>query len=228
MHAEYEKLPYYPLIDRLRIRITVIALFVTSMPYFSKCRRAVIGLLRRAHILYSSPAAETTGEIPKHYPVKMDPVAASLGYLQFSRIQEIEVIRKKLAEKYFQLLSGIDGLRLYHSTLYDMVRFPVLVVSNDAESVALKIRRRVSLETGVETGDWFNDVVHPKGGYRFDYNQGQCPVGEYVSARMFNLPMNSMVLPDDDQLQHIRTIILQELSAQQVSGQNSGMAGINR
>jgi dTDP-4-amino-4,6-dideoxygalactose transaminase len=39
-------------------------------------------------------------------------------------------------------------------------------------------------------GDWFNDVVHPMGSFRYCYMNGNCPIGESISSRIINLPVN--------------------------------------
>ena len=60
-------------------------------------------------------------------------------------------------------------------------------------------------------GEWFNDVIHPKGSFCYNYTLGTCKVGESVSQRIINFPVNIHSYFNNKDLEKINTIFNEEL-----------------
>jgi hypothetical protein len=67
-------------------------------------------------------------------------------------------------------------------------------------------------KNGIYPGEWFNDVVHPKGSFRYGYQEGSCIVGESVSNRIINFPVTVQNQLNNKDLERIREIFNKHLS----------------
>ena len=102
--------------------------------------------------------------------------------------------RCRIAERYADwfsergslIQSGSDGANPV------WLRFPVLVENRTALLNEARRRR-------VELGDWFNSPLHPSVSdpVMFGYRSGLCPVAEYVSNGIVNLPTHQRVTEGD-------------------------------
>ncbi len=105
-----------------------------------------------------------------------------------------------LGQKYVETFKEIPGIRQYYSADYNYVRYPVLF-DKDVPSEKIDTIKQELKKAGIVAGEWFNDVVHPKGSLRYCYIDGSCPVGESVSERMINFPVTVHRQLNDKDLQ---------------------------
>ena len=184
----YDKLPYFPWMANFRILLSLKIHLFSSSRCTAFLKKWMTGGLYLTGLLYKSPPAELQGEMPKNYPVKLSPYFAYLVYLQIREIEASNQLKNNLCEKYAQTLEDIPGIRQYYSSRYNFVRYPVLFESTVPMEKINAIKAEMK-RSGIVAGEWFNDVVHPKGSLRYCYIDGSCPVGESVSERMINLPV---------------------------------------
>ncbi len=211
LESYYEGLPYYPKMTRLRILASLKIHLFSSSRYNAFLKRWMAGFLYVTGLLYKSPAMELQGEMPGHYPVKLSPYFAYLAYLQIREIDAINEKKDRLCQRYFNTLKDIPGIKQYYSSDYNFVRYPVLFERNITGEKILAIKDDLK-RSGIVPGEWFNDVVHPKGSYRYCYIDGSCPVGESVTGRMINFPVTVHKQLNQRDLNRIRQIFVKHLA----------------
>jgi dTDP-4-amino-4,6-dideoxygalactose transaminase len=210
LRSSYDTLPGYPFFTNLRILASLKIHVFSSSRCTASLKRWMAGFLYVTGLLYKSPPAELRGEMPAHYPVKLNPYLAHLLYLQIKNIEETNHKKDLLVKRYFETFKDIPGIRQYYSTDYNYVRYPVLFDSNIPAGKISNIKNALK-KSGIEVGEWFNDVVHPKGSYRYCYVDGSCPVGESVSERMINFPVTIHRQLVDKDFKKIREILIHHL-----------------
>jgi len=184
----YDKLPTFSWMANFRILLSLIIHLFSSSRYNAFLKRWMAGFLYVFGLLYKASEKELRGEMPEQYPVKLSPYMAFLVYAQIIDIESTNAKKDSLCQAYQDTLKGIPGIRQYYSPRYNLVRYPVLFErSVPAEKISL-IKEELK-KKGYRVGEWFNDVVHPKGSFRYCYIDGTCPVGESVSERMINFPV---------------------------------------
>ena len=161
-------------------------------------------------LLFRTDAAEMSGEMPDHYPVKMSGLFALIGFIQMKKIDKISELKSKIVADYQRHVGEIANIKTYYEKDFNYVRYPILFEKHVSAEVIANIRAELSSHK-VMVGVWFNDVVHPRGSYRYCYNEGQCPVGESVSKRIINLPVNVNCIPSVKQLETIKEILSKNL-----------------
>jgi len=210
LDASYSELPYYPWMTNFRIIASLKIHLFSSSRYNAFLKKWMAGLLYVTGLLYKSPPGELQGERPKHYPVKLSPYLAYLVYLQ---LKEIDVVNKKkddLCQSYHIALGKIAGIRQYYSGDYNFVRYPVLF-EKGVQPTAIQSVKSDLKSAGIVAGEWFNDVVHPKGSLRYCYIDGSCPIGESVSERMINFPVTVHRQLNKKDLAKVRKIFIKHL-----------------
>lgn len=105
----------------------------------------------------------------------------------------------------------ITGIYEIYNPDYVYVRYPVIFSETVDSSRIDKIKLLVREKTGIVLGEWFNDVVHPKGSYRYGYEDHSCGVGESMARQIINLPINIHTAIDKKTIDKIKTIINYEL-----------------
>lgn len=187
---EYTKLNKTPFISVFKMILTlgVMTLFFskkTSFYYINGLR-----LLRLFKLIYKTSIGEVNGVLPKNYPVRLNPLLSNFGYNQLRRINLINVEKQNLQNTLNEAFYSFQDIFEY--TIKDAVlaRFPILFKENVTQATIDNIKAQASTE-GLVFGEWFNDVVHPKGSFRYGYTAGMCPEGEFVASRMLNIPINA-------------------------------------
>lgn len=145
--------------------------------------------LRLFKLVYQTSQDEVNGILPNNYPVKLRPMLANFGYNQMKNIERINNKKKAIQDELANAFKSFEDIEYYKVENTILARFPILFKEHVTKSVIDTIKTE-SLEQGFLFGEWFNDVVHPKGSYRYDYTSGACPEGEYVAARILNIPVN--------------------------------------
>jgi len=169
------------------------------------------GFLFVTGLLFKSSPEELKGERPSHYPVRL---SAGLAYIAALQIRDIQKTNKKkdiLVKKYSEAFENIPGIRQYYAPEYNYVRYPVLFDKDISREKISAIKKELK-RSGIITGEWFNDVVHPKGSHRHCYINGSCPVGESVADRMINFPVTIHKQLNNKDLNRIRLIMQNHLN----------------
>lgn len=207
--SAYNDMKFFPFLTRFKLFITLRAHFLTSYPATIFFKRYMFFILRKLSLQYTSPQEELNGEFPKYYPVRLSATFSYLGYLQIRDIEKINSIKSKIASRYNEYFKTIPGIFNYYSRNFNYVRYPVVLRSALSKSMLHELKGKITSQTGIEVGEWFNDVVHPKGSFRYNYIEGTCPVGESVSERILNFPVSVMATPTDKQLKIIQQLLME-------------------
>ncbi len=207
---EYKVIGNYPAISNFRIFITLKAHLLTSYKYSVFLKGALFRILKKFRMLFRSSEDELQGEMPRHYPVRLSPYLAVFGFLQMKEIYRINRIKNEITKGYNTTLKSIPGIAMFYSNRYNYVRYPVLFEKKVSYDTIEKIKEDLS-GAGISVGEWFNDVVHPKGSFRYCYIKGFCNIGESVSKRIINLPVNIHYRPSQKDLREIRNIFKKHL-----------------
>jgi len=182
----------------------------TSSRYSAFLKKWLAGALYVTGLLYKSSPGELQGERPRHYPVKLAP---HMAYLLYRQLVDIKTINKKkgiLCSNYRNGMEGIKMIRQYYHEQYNFVRYPILFDQSVSKKQIDQIKSAMK-RAGIVPGEWFNDVVHPRGSLRYCYIDGSCPVGESLSERMINLPVTVHRQLNEHDLQKLRNIFMQHL-----------------
>jgi len=206
----YRDLPYFPWLTNFRILISLKMHLFTSSRYSAFLKKWLAGALYVTGLLYKSSPGELQGERPRHYPVKLAP---HMAYLLYRQLVDIKTINKKkgiLCSNYRNGMEGIKMIRQYYHEQYNFVRYPILFDQSVSKKQIDQIKSAMK-RAGIVPGEWFNDVVHPRGSLRYCYIDGSCPVGESLSERMINLPVTVHRQLNEHDLQKLRNIFMQHL-----------------
>jgi perosamine synthetase len=130
---------------------------------------------------------------------RLDDVRAAIGIRQLEKLDEILAARSAVAERYAQLLEGIDGVELPCADDADHARswfvyVVALPIEADREAVIGELESR-----GVQTARYL-PCIHLQSYMRerYGFSEGLCPVAEEMSARTLALPFHAR-LDEDDQ-----------------------------
>ena len=120
---------------------------------------------------------------------RLDDVRAALGIGQVEKLDEILALRSEVAERYGELLAGIDGVELPCVDDADHVRswfvYVVTVPDNDARE---RVIARFEQE-GIGFNRYLPSIhLQPYMRERYGFREGMCPVSEDLSARTLALP----------------------------------------
>ena len=145
--------------------------------------------LRLFKLVYQTSEEEVNGILPNDYPVKLNPMLSNFGYNQLKKIEKINNKKKAIQNDLAKVFFDFEDIESYEINNTVLARFPILFKKNVDQSI-IELIKTQALEQGFLFGEWFNDVVHPKGSYRYGYSSGTCPEGEYVASRILNIPIN--------------------------------------
>lgn len=213
VRSTYDNIGYYPRMYTNRILITLFCHFITSYKYSAFLKSKLMRVLQLTKLQFQSSPNEVKGEMPTYYPVRLSSTMAYLGLLQVRNLQITNELKNKICKRYYNAFHDVPFVKDYYSIKYVYVRYPLLLKVT-TQDVIKKIKRRIVEETGLTVGEWFNDVVHPKGSYRYCYTNGSCVIGEKVSREIINLPVNIHTNIGDNDLLRIKKILVEELVRQ--------------
>lgn len=205
IEKEYNGLKKMPFITTFKIIST---LSIMTLCFSKRTQFFYINgfrFLRLFNLVYQTSEDEINGILPENYPVKLNPLLSNFGYNQMKRIEEINSKKKAIQEKLVKAFDNFEDLEKYEMSNTVLVRFPILFKSNVKQEVIFTITKQ-SLNKGFLFGEWFNDVVHPKGSFRYGYDSGMCPEGELVASRMLNIPVNACSGITSSEIQEIVAI----------------------
>jgi len=160
--------------------------YFLSTTFFQRMAMKVLQILR---LNYKTSAQEISGELPAGYPVRMHPMLGSLLVLQLRQLDKINKKKQEIVLEYESIFSSFNTLRSYPVQNQVMVRYPIVFSDAVSDETIEKVKEE-AIRRGIQFGFWFNDVVHPRGSFRYCYSSGDCPSGEKISQRILNLPVN--------------------------------------
>jgi len=161
--------------------------------------------LKLFKLQYETSKGEIDGFMPENYPVKMNSISTCLLSTQLKMIDEINLKKQVIALSYQKAFSTFDCVKNIQVENLNLVRYPIVFKENIDNDVINKIKEEC-YDAGFHFGVWFNDVVHPKGSFRYCYSEGDCPNGEWLSNRMLNLPVNINYPLKDKELNFIKEV----------------------
>jgi perosamine synthetase len=171
---------------RLRAQYGLYRRFFSPQLYWQ-----AVGILKRMSrwnlFVGSSHESELKAAEPVDKEWRMSAFQARVGVGLIKGLHENVAHRRKLGEFYADYLSG-HGWELPRTPGHSectFLRYPIRI-ANKAELLQKAEYSRV------EVGSWFESVLHPirNSLERFDYQEGQCPVGERAANEVINLPVH--------------------------------------
>ena len=123
------------------------------------------------------------------YNYRMDDIRASIGLIQFDKLEKDHIERQRVRELYVESLSDISGIAipfLDNSEFVSNHIFPIVL--KDSNSEYRNMVRQKLAEAGIQTS------VHYPAAHRFSIYQdyrASLPVTEYVTDNEITLPMYS-------------------------------------
>ncbi|AEB10028.1 DegT/DnrJ/EryC1/StrS aminotransferase [Desulfobacca acetoxidans DSM 11109] len=186
----YNRFGFPPRFATVKVLITLFVQLLTSYRYTVCLRGLMIQGIKLLALLATTSKAEIQGAMPHHYPSRLAPHLALLGFLQMQEIEAISCRKAAIAGVYHKMCQEISGVYDIYNAEYVYVRYPVIFSETADQSRIDEIGFLVKIKTGIALGEWFNDVVHPKGSYRYDYKDYSCKIGEIMAQRIINFPIN--------------------------------------
>jgi perosamine synthetase len=142
---------------------------------------------------------------------RMDEMSAALGIAQLEKLDTLLEARRRVAERYDEALSGIDGVEVPYrgpEARSWFIYYVRLAEGIDRDAVAAGLAAR-----GVATRPYLPAIhLQPPYRARFGYAEGMLPVTERVSRSTLALPF--FVQLEDDDVSHVAASlreVLQEL-----------------
>jgi perosamine synthetase len=123
------------------------------------------------------------------YNYRLDDVSAAIGLGQLDKLEEILALRASVAERYNELLAGIDGVEVPCADDPDHKRswfvYVIALPDNDARERVIAHFERESIGY-----NRYLPSIHlqPYIRERYGFREGMCPVSEDASARTLALP----------------------------------------
>ncbi len=140
---------------------------------------------------------------------RMDTLQAAILHAKFDIFPEEVEKRQKVAENYTELLSALD-IELVTPVVppeYQSVWAQYSILSRD-ETQRFELQSRLK-EAGIPTAIYYPKPLHLQPAFRgLGYREGDFPVSEDYSRRVFSLPMHPYLKPEEQEL--ISTIIGKE------------------
>jgi dTDP-4-amino-4,6-dideoxygalactose transaminase len=130
---------------------------------------------------------------------RMDTLQAAIVLSKFSIFPEEVVLRQEVAQRYHQLLAGLEGLTtpiVPTGYLSVWAQYSVLAASEDH-------RKRLQeglKQAGIPTAVYYPKPLHLQTAFaRLGYKEGDFPHSEDASRRIFSLPMHPYLNSDDQE-----------------------------
>ncbi len=123
------------------------------------------------------------------YNYRLDELSSALGVAQLGRIEELLAKRERVAQRYNQLLQGVDGVQIpYISPATTRISWFLYVVRLSPEVDRSLVMEALAAK-GIPTRPYFKPI-HLQPFYRkeFGYGEGLLPITESVSQRTLALP----------------------------------------
>lgn len=129
---------------------------------------------------------------------RMDGIQGAILSVKLKYLQEWTDQRNKIAKKYQQELSGIDGLQLPYISDNAISAFHLYVIMSDRRTKLIEYLK----EQGIVTGLHYPIPIHLQKAYQnLGYGEGDFPVAEMNAAKCISLPIFPGLT--DQQIDHV-------------------------
>jgi perosamine synthetase len=120
---------------------------------------------------------------------RIDDIRAAIGIGQLERLDEILALRSEVAQRYGELLGGLDGVELPCLDDADHRRswfvYVIALPDNETRERAIGVLQR----EGIGYNRYLPSIhLQPYMRERFGFREGLCPTAEHASARTLALP----------------------------------------
>jgi perosamine synthetase len=127
-------------------------------------------------------------------------VQAAIGIAQLERLDQILELRRSAAERYGELLAGVDAVELPGPDDADHRRSWFVYIVKLADELN---RERVMANLrsdGVQTAEYIPCIhLQPYMRERYGFREGMCPVAENAASRTLALPFFTQIEPEDQE-----------------------------
>jgi dTDP-4-amino-4,6-dideoxygalactose transaminase len=125
---------------------------------------------------------------------------AAVGIAQLEKLDEILSLRAAAADRYRDLLSGVDGVEIPHADDTDHRRSWFVYVVKVAPGIDRDAVLERLAEDGVEAGHYVPCVhLQPYMREAYGFAEGACPVAEDAASRTLALPFFTAIEPEDQE-----------------------------
>jgi len=190
----------------LRILLSLSAMVLTRSKKTSFFYINNLRFMRYSKLGYATSKQEVQGIKPEKYPTRIHPFLSCFLVPQLRNISSINRRKTETINQYSNLLSKFKSIQPIDTTSTVLIRYPILF-DRTVNLDQINSLRAEAISRGYRFGEWFNDVVHPKGSYRYMYKEGSCEVGEFVAERILNLPVNAFHSLDEKELLELENLI---------------------
>lgn len=190
----------------LRILLTLYAMVLSRSKNTSFFHINSMRFLRRSKLGYATSKEEVEGIKPDNYPTRIHPFLTCVLVRQLRDITTINGKKREIIIQYCKLFSKFKSVRFVEIENAILIRYPILF-SHEVSLDQINALRKEAISLGFRFGEWFNDVVHPKGSFRYMYSEGSCQVGEWVAERIINLPVNAFHPLNKQELAQLERLI---------------------
>lgn len=202
---EYRSLPFmsFGMAFKIYLTLRLYVLFASKRTMF--WQQKALAVLSRLNLIYRTSEKEIKGELPDNYPVKLRPFLSSFLYVQLQSLTAINHKKRMIIDQFDKAFSEFNDIIHYPVKNHVLVRYPIVFKESVSGEQVQKLIQE-GLTKGYNFGVWFNDVVHPKGSYRYCYNENSCNTGEFVANHIVNLPVNVSYPLSAEHLNEIKSI----------------------
>lgn len=194
---DYEKLNFPSYIFILRTILHPILFNYTILPLYDKFNIGKV-LLRLFLFLKIIPKSvfreeKIKGKVPQFLLKKYPNMLAKLILNQLNKIDIYNTHRKKIVKFYFNNLKNVKNLTIPKLNLNEpLLRFPIITSLS-------KIIFKTALKKNIYLGDWYEEVIAPKGVNfeKINYKIGNCKNAEIVGQNIINLPTHINIKIED-------------------------------
>ncbi len=125
---------------------------------------------------------------------------AAVGIAQLEKLDEMLALRSAAAERYGELLAGVEGIETPLTDDADHKRSWFVYVVEVARGVDRDAVLARMADDGVEAGHYVPCVhLQPYMRERYGFAEGACPVAEDAASRTLALPFYAGIEPDDQE-----------------------------
>jgi len=140
---------------------------------------------------------EKRGVRPEYFPKALPNALAIMAQHQFEKLEEFNSHRKKIAEFYFEELTGTQFILPAREGIF--LRFPI------QHPKAHEILYEAWHTENMLLGDWYRQAIDPHDTKleEMKYKPGMCPNAEYLAKRTLNLPTHiNISMKDAERIVH--------------------------
>lgn len=173
---------------QFKLYITLFVQLITSYKALAITKRGLFKLLRVFNLLGTSPQEELSGIKPARYPIKLSKWQSAMAYCQ---IKHYELSTNKLLDiiqDYDKIFAKYPLIKTFKQKDSILIRYSFLLPFHRESDQGKKLVKDFA-SIGIQLGEWFNAVVHPKGSLQYCYQESICLNGEKLSGSLVNLPI---------------------------------------